>query len=309
MKFTLTPVLPFDFDLTAGFFSYDDAQIRKYESGEFSQVIRLSDKLALITITSTGNIDKPKLNIELNSNKELNNFDKQQAKKIIRNIFNLDLDLNVFYQAIYMDKILSKVVKKLRGLKGPNNATIFEGLVCSIIEQQISLNVAFSVQKKVTKKFGDKLKIGKYTYYSFPQPKDFLEAQLKDLRICGLSTRKAEYIKGVAELIVDNKLNLEKYKNYPEPEEVINELSKIRGIGVWTVELTMIRSMNRFDVIPADDLGLKRYVAHHYYNDKKITSQDIRDLATQWGPWKGLVAYYLLEADRIGLELKNEPGV
>ena len=65
----------------------------------------------------------------------------------------------------------------------------------------------------------------------------------------------------------------------------------------------MLRSMKRFDVVPADDLGLRRYVSHHYFNGKKITSTEVRAVAERWGAWKGLAAYYFLEADRLNLHV------
>ena len=301
MKFTLTPKPPFDFQLTAGFFSNDDDQIRKYENGRYWQTIRVNDKLILTTITSQGTIE---LTVELQSDKKITSSDKTKAIGIIKLIFNLDLDLNQFYKAMKKDKIMSELAQKLRGLKGPNNTTIFEGLVCSIIEQQISLIVAFNVQKKVTKTFGDTLKLGNEIYYSFPTAETLANAKIETLRGCGLSERKAEYIRDIARAIKDKELDLEKFKKYSDPEQVINELTKVRGIGVWTTELTMLRSMQRFDVVPADDLGLKRYISHHYFDDKKIASSDVREIAVHWGSWKGLVAYYCLEADRLELNVK-----
>ena len=200
---------------------------------------------------------------------------------------------------------MTKLVKELKGLKGPNNTTVFEGLVCSILEQQISLNVAFNLQKRITKRFGEVLELDGTKYYAFPTPQILANADLTDLRKCGLSQRKSEYIKDISTLINENKLDLEKYRNdrlsYNDPQTVINELIKLRGIGVWTVELTMLRSMQRFDVVPADDLGLNRFVAKHYFYGKKIFTVDVRATMDRFGSWKGLVAYYFLEADRLGL--------
>jgi DNA-3-methyladenine glycosylase II len=304
MKFVLEPKPPFDFKLTAGFFSADDEQIRKYEDGRYWQVIRINDKSVLTTITSVGTVEKPKLSIELRSDKKLSADDKTVSKEIISSIFNLDLDLNKFYDAMKTDIVMLELSKQLRGMKGPNNTTVFEGLICSIIEQQISLNVAFSVQKKVTKAFGDVLHLDGKKYYSFPTPNTLANADMDAYRACGLSQRKAEYIHDISGLIDSKQLDLNKFKSVLSAEDIISELSKLRGIGVWTVELTMLRSMQRFDVVPADDLGLKRYVSKHYFSGEKISSDDVRKLAKQWGAWKGLVAYYLLEADRLNLKIK-----
>jgi DNA-3-methyladenine glycosylase II len=306
MKFTLEPIPPFDFELTAGFFSFDDPEIRIFDSGIFQQVLSLNNKLALAKLRSVGTVKQPKIICELLSNIKLDSIDKKRAKDIICSIFNLELDLNKFYDEVDRDKILMGVVSQLRGLKGPNNTTIFEGLACSIIEQQISLKVAFTVQKRFIKTFGQFITISGKKHYAFPEPGDVFDQKIEKFRSCGLSERKAEYIKGIAELIVNNDLDLEKFRNYPEPDIIIKDLTKIRGIGAWTVELTMLRSMGRFDIVPADDLGLKRYISQLYFKGEKISSNDVRKTLDKYGPWKGLVAYYLLEADRLGLNINEQ---
>jgi DNA-3-methyladenine glycosylase II len=102
---------------------------------------------------------------------------------------------------------------------------------------------------------------------------------------------------------VDGRLDLEKFKTYKDAEEIIMELCKIRGIGVWTVELTMLRGMNKLEVLPADDLGLRRHIAHYYCNDRKISGEEARSIAERWGNWKGLAGFYLILAARLGVEL------
>ena len=78
--------------------------------------------------------------------------------------------------------------------------------------------------------------------------------------------------------------------------EILDHLRALRGVGMWTAELTALRGLNRLDVIPADDLGLRRWIAHYYCNNRLITSTQARDVAQRWGNWKGLAGYYLIIA-------------
>jgi len=302
MRLTIKAVPPFDFDLSAEILSGGDKQISKYENGRFWQVIRVNSKLILVTIKSSGTVDEPKLSVELKSNKEISNNDKRTAKEIVSSIFNLKLDLKPFYDEIKDDKIMSKLVQKLRGLKGPSTANVFEALVCSITEQQISLNVAHSIEKNLIKTFGDALKIGDEVYYAFPTPQRLASATIERLRKCGLSQKKAAYIKDVSKLVAEGKLDLEKLKSHEDTKEIVNELCKIRGIGVWTAELTMVRGMRKQEVIPADDIGLRRHISHYYCNDRKISSEDARKIAEKWGRWKGLASFYTIVAGRLGIK-------
>ena len=65
----------------------------------------------------------------------------------------------------------------------------------------------------------------------------------------------------------------------------------------------MIRGMGRFDAIPADDLGIKRIISHFYFDGKETSASKVRELASKWGKWRGLASFYLIMAERIGIEI------
>ncbi len=256
----------------------------------------------LATVESVGTDDKPKLSIELRSNHAITKEDKKKAEEAVTTLFNLNFDLSIFYDEVKDDKILACLTRKLRGLKSPTTQTVFEALVDSIIEQQISLKVANNIENKLIKKFGDTLNLESEAYYAYPTPQKLTSVTAEELRQCGLSLRKAEYIKTVSALVAEGKLDLEKLKNYADADAIIRELDEIRGIGVWTAELTMIRGMQKWEAMPADDLGLRRVISHYYCGGKRITSAQARQIAKNWGKWKGLAAYYLVVAEMLGVE-------
>ena len=117
-----------------------------------------------------------------------------------------------------------------------------------------------------------------------------------------MSFRKAEYVIGLSKKIEENKLNLNELKN-KNTSEIVNELLKIRGIGVWTAELAVIRGLHRFVALPADDIGLRRVVSHYYNDDKPISADELRRIAKGWGKWSGLVAFYLVVADIMSIKI------
>jgi len=303
MTLTITPVPPFDFHLSATIFSGGDHQIRTYENGKYWQVVRAHNKLVLITITSLGTVDNPELSVELKSNESISTKDKKLIEETVFSLYNLKFDLTPFYDEVKADKVMATLIRQLRGLKNPTTPTVFEALVDSIIEQQISLNVAHVLERNVIKTFGAQLTINDKIYYAYPTPQNIAAATVEQLRNCGLSMRKSEYIHDISSSIVDGNLDLDKYKNYEDAEEIIKELCKIRGIGVWTAELTMLRGMNKLEAMPADDLGLRRHIAHYYCNDRKISGIEARRIAEKWGKWKGLAGYYLIIASKLGVEL------
>lgn len=301
MKLTMRAVPPFNFDLSALIFSDGDNEIRRYKNGKFWQVIRIDDKLILIFIKSFGSADNPKISVTLRSNEEVSSDEKTRVKEIIRWFFDLDYDLKPFYEYVKNDEVLARLTQELRGLRSPATATVFEALFDSIIEQQISLNVAHGLEKNVIKSFGDTLKLDGEVYYAYPTPRNLVHATVKELQKCGLSRRKAEYIQNISKLIVEGELDLEGLKHCEDVNAVISALDGIRGVGVWTAELTMVRGMRK-NALPADDLGLRRVISHYYCGGKGISSNEARVVAQKWGSWKGLAAFYLIVAEIIGIK-------
>jgi DNA-3-methyladenine glycosylase II len=300
MRFTIKPVPPYDFDLSARIFSSGDPQIRGYENGIFSQVLRVG-RLVRVNIDAKGNVNHPKLRVLLESHDDLSSGQVRSVSEMISRIFNLNLDLNPFYHRVENDKVMGKLINRLRGLKSPITPTIFEALIDSIIEQQISLKAAHSIENRLIKRFGDSMEVEGENLYAYPSPKNLALLRLQDLRDCGVSFRKAEYIRDLSLDIVNGELELETLDELDNTQEMIEELSKIRGVGVWTAELTLLRGLRRFDALPADDIGLRRAISHFYRDDAKISSSEAREIASSWGEWKGLAGFYLIIAEILDL--------
>ena len=120
-------------------------------------------------------------------------------------------------------------------------------------------------------------------------------------RSCGLTTRKGEYIRDISRQILIGDLDVEGFRRFMDTEEVISESIKIRGIGRWTAELTILRGLHRPDAFPADDVGVRRFISQFYLGGEKLSSAGARTFAERWGAWKGFVAYYLEVADLLGI--------
>ena len=299
----VNPISPFDFGLSAMIFSDGNPEIRKYENGKFWQVISVQGKLILTTIAAAGTVEEPKLQVKLKSNEKITGCDKEKAEEIVRVLFNLDFDVKPFYEHVRKDSVMAGLAQRLRGLKSPTTPTVFEALIDSIVEQQISLSISNKMEEVLIKSFGKVLRLNKKIYYAFPTPQELASASPHKLRNCGLSQRKAEYIRDISKMIIEGKLDLEKLKDHEEANDIIIELDKIRGIGTWTAELTLVRGMQRLEAFPADDIGLRRVISHYYCNDRKISSEKARRIAENWGKWKGLAAFYLIVAREMDVNI------
>jgi DNA-3-methyladenine glycosylase II len=295
-KLTIEALAPFDFALSSKILSYGDRKVRTFQEGVYSQVLEIDGTLVWGELSSNGHVDKPNLTLKLHTNTLLSKEQIRKAQEVLSCIFSLNLPLNDFYNQVKPDPVMTKITQKLYGLKFPTTTTVFEALVYAIVEQQISIKVARSIEERLALKFGKPLCLGDETFFAFPTPEALAKAGTEEVRQAGLSLRKAEYICGAAKLIVDGKLDIEGLPK-KKPEDIIAELDAIRGIGVWTAELTMLRGMQKFDALPADDLGIRRVISRYYCSEQMIKADEARKIAEPWGAWKGLAAFYLIAAE------------
>ncbi len=151
------PTPPFDFALSAHIFADGDLQVAHFDGTAHRQVLRIDDSLVLATVESVGSVDDPRLRARFTGNSALSDHDLTTATALISTMFNAKLDVTPFYRSIHEDPVMAVLASKLRGLKNPRTMTVFEALVDSVIEQQISLRVAHILQYRVIKALGDTL--------------------------------------------------------------------------------------------------------------------------------------------------------
>ncbi len=296
----LDPEAPYNFELSLEFLVSQNKGPLPYlrKNNNLQMAITVNENVIPLRIYSIGKINSPKLIVETVD--EIPNESK--LKQIITNFLNLQLDLRKAYQYMEEDRILKEIRNKLYGFKAPKMAvTIFEGIVKAIIQQQISLNVAYNLTANIIRKFGHTINFKGENYYAFPKPEDLANSSIHELTSCGLSRRKAEYIKHFSEAVSRQSFNSEKLRNL-SPQEIINELTKFRGIGKWTAEL-IIAACIGLDWIPADDLGVRRAISQYYFNGNLQTSEVIRKFTEKWRGSKVVIITYLLYGNRLKIKI------
>ena len=296
----LHPQPPYNFHLSAMIFYGGDPQIRTYEKGIFRQVLDIQGTPVLTEVFSKGTTELPELWFTINPEDTLSVSVSTEAGNLISSMFNIHEDLCPFYRTAEEDVIMASLTSRLYGLKSPTTPTVFEALVDSVIEQQISLKAAHSIENRLIRAFGIPLILNDQVSYGYPTPQKLAETTDSGFRSCGLTRRKGEYIRGISQQIIAKSLDLENFRSYQDTEIIISELTKIRGIGRWTAELTVLRGLHRPDAFPADDIGVRRFIARFYMNNTNISSEQARVFSERWGRWKGYAAYYLEIADLLG---------
>jgi len=299
MPLLLYPVLPYDFALSCQVFSKGDPQIRRFQHGIFWQVIRVNGRPMLVQAMDVGEAEEPVLAVNILSGNQIGEEEQKEASKRVFALLSLPDDLDAFFRAVSTDPQMTEISKGFYGLRAPTSGSIFEALVTSVIEQQISVHVARVLESRLVKQFGERLEVAGKTYFAYPEPEDLAGGKIEEFRACGLSARKGEFIRGVAEMVAEGTLDLESLRKLSDSGQVIERLCDIRGIGRWTAEFVLLRGLHRLEIFPADDLGVKRAIARIYCPGHTISADQARAIAERWGDWKGLAAYYLLTAEHI----------
>jgi len=296
--FHIYPKPPYDFELNCRVFGYEKPMPEVFEEGVWRRAIRLdSGKLIPVALRSLGTIEEPKIEA-----KYFQTISEQERRKLSGNldwIFSFSQDLTALYAFMDKDPVLRDLKLKFYGLKaGSIGATVFESIIKSIIQQQISIGIAFSITNTIVTKFGEQTEAEDTIYYDFPSAKRLAEATLEEIRQCGLSWRKAEYIKGIATKTVDAEFDPESLRSLSN-EQVAETLKKFRGVGTWTAEMVLSAGLKRNACIPAGDLGVRRTFSRFYSDDVILSETEVRRIAEEWREFTKDIVYYISCTERV----------
>jgi DNA-3-methyladenine glycosylase II len=176
------------------------------------------------------------------------------------------------------DDVLGRIIRAHPRIALSRRGEAFTTLARAIVGQQISTRAAQSVWDRLLAASPDM------------DPAAVARLRMTRLRACGLSGRKAEYIRDLARHFADGRIDAARWDPMPD-EAIIAELVAVRGIGRWTAEMFLMFNLLRPDVLPLDDLGLRKAVGLHY--DIEPAPAAVRVLAERWRPWRSVATWYL----------------
>ena len=180
------------------------------------------------------------------------------------------------------DPILARIIDKVGPVKFELDDDHYEAVVGSIIFQQLAGSAAKAILNRFKQLYGGRV----------PSPREYLSTDVEKLRGSGLSPQKISYIKDLAERLENGTLDLKRLETLPD-EEALNELDDVRGIGRWTAQMFLIFKLGRTDVLPVDDLGLRK-AARKAYRLRTLPKRDrFEQLAEKWHPYSSISTFYL----------------
>jgi len=218
----------------------------------------------------------------------------------VRHFLNLDLDLNQWYDSIDTTDPMHQIISELRGFKPIAKPTIFESIVTAILEQQLTVRFACTLESRLIQTYGEKLVGDQGVVWLFPTPEKLAQVNIEDLRELQISKMKSSYIIDLAKMITSGEIEPNDWHSVDD-DDLIRRLTSIRGIGQWTAEYVSLIGYRRFNHAPAADIGLRNAVTALTNNEKQLSEEATRDYMNRWEDFKGLATFYIWHAYSAGM--------
>lgn len=179
------------------------------------------------------------------------------------------------------DEKLAEEIDRIGMIKREVEPDIFAALISSIISQQISTKAAITVKNRLIELAGE------------ITPENIDGMELETIQECGMSLRKAGYIKGVAEAAISKMVDFENLHKLTD-EEVVKELISLRGVGEWTAEMLLIHSLQRPNILSYKDLGIRRGIMK-LYGLTELAKEEFEVYRERYAPYGTVASLYIWE--------------
>ena len=194
---------------------------------------------------------------------------------------HLDIELALKY--LSRDKDLKTLIDHFGVITLKRRRNYFKSLLRSIIHQQFSGKAARTIENRF---------LELYNGNRYPTPEEVLKTPAEAIQNVGISRMKTEYIRGLAKIIDDGDIRLEKLSELSN-DEVGNILKEVKGIGQWTVDMFLIFSLNRPDIFPLNDLGIQKGLMLLLGRQNFLSRKSMLSHSKKWKPYRTLASLYL----------------
>lgn len=209
----------------------------------------------------------------------------------MRKVFRTEPDIN--NELILLDPVLKKIINACGPLEVELSTDYFSFLSRSIIGQQLSNKVAFVIWNRLLSLMDGE-----------PSPQKLISLEDEKLREIGVSYSKIGYLKNLSSAVLNNEICLENLEGI-ENEEIVKNLTKVKGIGQWTAEMFLIFCLGRRDVFSLGDGGLQRSIKWLYRLDEVPKRKQLMQISEKWKPYRTFASLYLWEAINKNLINRN----
>lgn len=225
-----------------------------------------------------------------------NESDKDIADEIrayVNDWLDIERDLSGFYQLLAKHHAFDYMPDKFSGLRLIGIPDVFEAICWCIIGQQINLTFAYKLKRRMVEEYGEAVEVEGQLHHFFPRPQVLAEATMEDLKALQFSRQKADYVIHVAKLISSGELSKQELQALPDREAQLKRLISVRGIGEWTANYVLMKTLKDMNCITIGDTGLNSALDAHGLVKNKKDKAEVRAFFEAFEGWKSYLVIYL----------------
>ena len=288
----IAPVAPFRLDLTVWALRRTPGnRIDAWDGRCWRRSVWIGGRAITIEVEQVAPADMPALEVHCKGPDQLDPDEHLVLERLLRATLGLDRPVDDFARRAANDVLLAPLIARYRGFRPPRFPDLFEALANAVACQQVSLASGLAL-------------LGKTAVYlappscppdvppPFPDPQAILEAGVPVLRDLGWSQRKADYLLGCAQALLSGALDEAVLEAAPDAQ-VMQILSRLRGIKRWSAQYVALRGLGRLAVLPVDDVGAQKHLAL-WLGTPRLDAGALQQLARRWQPDAGMVYLMLL---------------
>jgi len=278
---------PIDFAASLEIFrrSGDDL-IDRWDGAWLTRTARLDGHCVAYACRPAGTLEAPALTVMVE--------DASQAAAIERAITKSFARLSPEFENLCRtDPVIGRLAQLHSGFRPILHPDLLIALVRCISAQQVNLRWAATVRRRLAENYGRRHEVGGQIVYSL-DPERLAQREISEIRALQFTTRKAEYVINAARAVAGGELDVARLSELPD-DEVVARVTAVRGLGVWSAEWVLARTLGR-PRISAGDLGVRKAVGKAYFGGRRPTPDEVRDATAHWGAAAALAQELLLHA-------------
>ncbi|HUX79162.1 MAG TPA: DNA-3-methyladenine glycosylase 2 family protein [Alphaproteobacteria bacterium] len=290
-SFVLNPLPPFRLDLTIWALRRRDRNIiDSWDGTQYIRVFIFNNTPAKVMIKQQ--TENSHIIITVYSLDPISELETKLTV-LLNRMLGLDVNLEEFYIFAKNNKKLYPLVLKFKGLKPPRFPSIFEALTNAIACQQFSLESGLSLLNRLSQHYGLSFQEENKINYAFPEAVKIMNCVPEELKKLGFSQHKSEALINLATEVSKHE-EIYSSLEHKSDQDISLLLSDLKGIGRWSTEYALLRGMGRLDVLPGDDVGIKKSLKKLLELDETLDYNKIKQIEQTWFPYAGLIYFHLL---------------
>ncbi|MHB8646268.1 MAG: DNA-3-methyladenine glycosylase family protein [Thermomicrobiales bacterium] len=292
-QMTLMPPAPYALDLTATALARFPRLLNRWDGTTYRRLFAMNGAFVAVAVRQAGAADDSRLLLTFTGPTHVAPILLDHLLGYVARMLGATEQIAPFLTIAARDPVIGPLTRALPGLRLFRKSDIVEEVIVNILAQQISLPFAYQCKARLIAAYGPRLTIGGTTRYALPTPAVLATITPEAVRPLLISRQKAAALRAFGEAVTSGALDLAALPRMSDAE-AIAALTAVRGIGPWTAHWTLGRTLGRGHIVPVGDVGVQAMLGRAYGLGRKMTPDEVRRWADEWGEYALLATAYVI---------------